>query len=218
MRYKGLIFDLDGTLLDSLTDLALSANRVLVTMGFPTHPLDAYRIFVGDGMQTLITRILPERQRTLPVINEAIKLFRDDYSHNWKVNTDTYDGIEEMLSELAEMGCLFSILSNKPDEFTRLCVEQLLPQWKFSPTFGQRPDVPKKPDPHAAHEIVKILNLDPTQILFVGDTSVDMQTAANAGMDAAGVLWGFRTADELQQSGARYLIGHPSELPAIVQA
>ncbi len=217
MRYKALIFDLDGTLLDSLKDLAGSANRVLTTMGFPTHPLSAYRTFIGDGMKTLVTRILPEKQREASVIREAIEHFRDDYSRNWQVNTAMYDGIEEMLNKLDNMGLPMSVLSNKPDEFTRLCVNQLLPQWKLWPVLGHRPDVPKKPDPEAALKIAGMLNLEPSHILFVGDTSIDMQTAANAGMDAVGVLWGFRTADELRDSGALYLIQHPSELPAIVQ-
>jgi phosphoglycolate phosphatase len=217
MRYKALIFDLDGTLLDTLKDLAGAGNRVLSSMGLPTHPVSAYRIFVGDGMQTLLTRILPENKRTRAVIEEAIDRFREDYSLNWQVDTASYDGIEEMLDKLVSMGCLMSILSNKPDEFTRICVDQLLPQWKFWPTLGQRADIPKKPDPHGALEITRTLNVEPSQILFVGDTSVDMQTASNAGMDAVGVLWGFRTADELRDNGARYLIQHPSELPAIVQ-
>ncbi len=218
MRYKALIFDLDGTLLDSLEDLAGAANRVLTTMGLPTHPLSAYRTFVGDGMQTLITRILPERQRSAPVINGAIKRFREDYSRNWQVNTAMYDGIEEMLNKLDGMGPPMSVLSNKPDEFTRLCVDQLLPQWKFWPVLGHRPDLPKKPDPMAALKIAGMLDLEPSRILFVGDSSVDMQTAASAGMDAVGVLWGFRTAEELRDNGALYLIQHPSELPAIVQS
>ncbi len=111
-----------------------------------------------------------------------------------------------------------SVLSNKPDEFTQLCVDHLLPHWNFWPILGHRPNILKKPNPHAALDIARMLNLKPSQILFVGDTSVDMQTAANAGMDAVGVLWGFRSAEELRVNGARYLIHHPSELPLIVQS
>ena len=122
MRYKALIFDLDGTLLDTLKDLAGAGNRVLAAMGLPTHSVAAYRIFVGDGMQTLLTRILPENKRTRAVIEEAIDRFREDYSLNWQVDTASYDGIEEMLDKLVSMGCLMSILSNKPDEFTGVCV------------------------------------------------------------------------------------------------
>ncbi len=217
MGYKALIFDLDGTLLDTLEDLAGAANRVLVAMGLPSHPVSAYRTFVGDGLQTLVARILPENHRTEPVMYEAVDRFREDYSRNWQVKTEMYNGVEEMLNTLQGIGCPLSILSNKPDEFTQLCVGQLLPQWKFWPVLGHRQDARKKPDPEAAFEIAEMLNLEPSQILFVGDTSVDIQTAVNAGMDAVGVLWGFRTADELRDNGALYLVEHPSELPAIVQ-
>ncbi len=216
MPYKAVIFDLDGTLLDSLHDLAHSGNRVLTEMEMPEHPLDAYRIFVGDGMQTLITRILPEDKRNPAIIEKAVDLFRKDYANNWKVHTAMYDGIEAMLTHIEDNDFPKSILSNKPEEFTRLCVEELLPAWKFWSILGQRSDVPKKPDPARAFEIAEKLGLDPVTILFVGDTAVDMQTAANAGMDGVGVLWGFRTAEELQAHGAQFLIDHPGELLEIL--
>ena len=217
MVYKALIFDLDGTLLDTLEDIAAAANRVLETMNMPTHPVKDYRLFVGNGMESLLTKILPEQQRTPPTITKAVSRFQEDYSKNWYVKTSMYDGIAEMLNTVEAEGYPSSILSNKPEEFTRPCVEQLLPNWRFSHIFGQRQDVPKKPDPQAALEIARKLNLEPSDILFVGDSSVDMKTATNAGMDAVGVLWGFRSAEELRESGARYLIGHPRELLAILK-
>lgn len=216
MHYKALIFDLDGTLLDTLADLADAANRVLASMGMPTHHFAAYRHFVGNGLHTLITRILPETERTDRVIKEAVLRFTEDYSHHWQVKTCMYDGIEDMLNILNSREYPMSILSNKPHQFTLLCVEQLLSSWKFSPIVGLGPENPPKPDPAAALLIAKTLKFDPSQILFVGDSSVDMQTATNAGMDAVGVLWGFRTADELHSNGARYLIKHPNQLPNIV--
>ena len=113
-------------------------------------------------------------------------------------------------------GLRLSILSNKPDAFTRLCVRQLLPHWTFDPLLGQRPGVPKKPDPSAALEVARSLGLMPAEILYVGDSGVDMRTALSAGMDAVGVLWGFRTADELRQAGAHHLIAQPEELLPLI--
>jgi phosphoglycolate phosphatase len=109
-----------------------------------------------------------------------------------------------------------SILSNKPDAFTRLCVQQLLPDWHFHPLLGQRPGVPKKPDPTAALGVARLLDLPPSSVLYVGDSGVDMRTARSAGMDAVGVLWGFRSADELRQTGAHHLIARPEDLLPIV--
>ena len=217
MDYKAVIFDLDGTLLNTLEDIAAAANRVLETMNMPTHPLEAYRLFVGNGMKTILTRILPEQQQKPSIIAEAVKCFQEDYSQHWNVKTSVYDGIEKMLDTLTEEGYPISILSNKPDNFTHQCVEQLLPKWTFWPLFGQRPDVPRKPDPQAALEITEKLNLKPSEILFVGDSSVDMKTASNAGLDGAGVLWGFRSEEELRNSGADYIIAHPRELITILK-
>lgn len=217
MQYKALIFDLDGTLLDTLTDLAESGNRVLATMGFPTHPVSAYRTFVGSGLRTLIARILPEESKGASVYEEAVQRFQDDYSRNWSVNSVPYEGIHEMLDSLDEIGCPISILSNKPHEFTRLCVNHFFPGRSFHLVLGLRPEVPKKPDPSGALEIVGSLDSSPAETLFIGDSSIDMVTALNAGMDAVGVTWGFRTVDELREGGAKFLIDKPSELVKIVQ-
>ena len=121
-----------------------------------------------------------------------------------------------MLDRLTAGGYRLSVLSNKPDAFTRLCVEQLLPHWTFAPLYGQRPGVPKKPDPAAALAIAAELGLDPAEVLYLGDTATDMHTARAAGMAAVGVLWGFRTADELRAAGARHLITHPGELAPLL--
>ena len=216
MRYQAVIFDLDGTLIDSLTDLAEAGNRVLAEMKMDVHPLAAYRIFVGDGLETLIQRILPKESRTESTIAEAIQRFRIDYGNNWHINTTLYPGIPDLLNQLTDAGLSMSILSNKPHVFTGLCVEHFLSNWHFEQILGHRPEVPKKPDGSGAVEIAKTLQLSPSQILFIGDSAVDMQTAANAGMDGAGVLWGFRGADELRQNGATYLASTPSELGQIL--
>jgi phosphoglycolate phosphatase len=216
MRYQAVIFDLDGTLLDSLEDLAAAANRVLAARGVPVHPVDAFRTFVGDGLHTLVERMLPAHLRATATLAEAVDAFQQAYAQNWHERTAPYPGIGALLDRLTAEGVRMSILSNKPDAFTRLCVHRLLPHWHFDPLLGQRPGVPKKPDPTAALEIAHLLGLGPAAILYVGDSAVDMHTARAAGMDAVGVLWGFRDVHELRQAGAHYLISRPEELLPIV--
>ena len=216
MRYKAILFDLDGTLLDTLEDLATAANRALGTLGLPAHPTDAYRVFVGDGLRTLAERILPGDERSAAQVDALVAAFEREYSRTWNERTEPYAGVPEMLDRLTGDGYRLSVLSNKPDAFTRLCVEQLLPHWTFAPLYGQRPGVPKKPDPAAALAIAAELGLDPAEVLYLGDTATDMHTARAAGMVAVGVLWGFRTADELRAAGARHLITHPGELAPLL--
>ena len=216
MRYKAILFDLDGTLLDTLEDLATAANRALGTLGLPAHPTDAYRVFVGDGLRTLAERILPGEQRSAAQVDALVAAFEREYSRTWNERTAPYAGVPEMLDRLTGDGYRLSVLSNKPDAFTRLCVEQLLPHWTFAPLYGQRPGVPKKPDPAAALAIAAELGLNPAEVLYLGDTATDMHTARAAGMAGVGVLWGFRTADELRAAGARHLITHPGELAPLL--
>ncbi|MDX9834445.1 MAG: HAD family hydrolase [Desulfobulbus sp.] len=217
MRYKAILFDLDGTLLDTLEDLAVAANRALVSLGLPAHPVAAYRLFVGDGLRILAERLLPEAQRTVTLIDALVAAFEREYSRNWNERSAPYAGIPEMLDQLTDDGYRLSVLSNKPDAFTRLCVEQLLPRWTFAPLLGQRSGVPKKPDPAGALEITAELALKPAEVLYLGDTATDMLTARAAGMEAIGVLWGFRAADELREAGAHHLIGHPAELAPLLR-
>ena len=216
MHYKAILFDLDGTLLDTLEDLATAANRALGTLGLPAHPTDAYRVFVGDGLRTLAERILPGEQRSAAQVDALVAAFEREYSRTWNERTAPYAGVPEMLDRLTGDGYRLSVLSNKPDAFTRLCVEQLLPHWTFAPLYGQRPGVPRKPDPAAALAIAVELGLDPAEVLYLGDTATDMHTARAAGMEAVGVLWGFRSADELRAAGARHLITHPGELAPLL--
>jgi phosphoglycolate phosphatase len=215
-RYQAVLFDLDGTLLDTLEDLATAANRALAGRSLPGHPQSAYRHFVGDGLRSLVERILPEPQRGAEEVQATMAAFEQEYARNWNERTAPYPGIAPMLDRLTEAGLRLAILSNKPDEFTRLCVERLLPNWTFAPLFGQRPGMPKKPDPTAALAIAMHLRLDPTAVLYVGDTATDMRTAQAAGMDSVGVLWGFRSGEELRQAGARWLIAEPDELLSIL--
>ncbi len=212
MRYKAVIFDLDGTLLNTLDDLADCANRALASFSLPVHPVDSYRYFVGEGMERLIQRILPADRRDAATISRMIKAFREDYGRNWKVKSRMYDGIGTMLDGLAEAGLQRAILSNKPHDFTRVCVNELLAGYRFEPIFGQRPGIPPKPDPAGALEIASLLKTEPADILYLGDTATDMQTADRAGMFATGVLWGFRPRKELEENGARALVAQPIEV------
>jgi phosphoglycolate phosphatase len=216
MRYKAVLFDLDGTLLDSLEDLANAGNRVLAAQSLPVHEVSAYRHFVGDGIAVLVERILPPTHRQPQQIAETVAAFQREYAATWRTRTAPYAGVAQMLDQLTGAGVRLAILSNKPDAFTRLCVEQLLPYWSFAPVLGQRPGVPRKPDPAAALEAVRGMDLLPGEVLYVGDTAIDMRTARSAGMDPVGVLWGFRDAQELNLAGAEWLISDPSQLLPIV--
>jgi phosphoglycolate phosphatase len=217
MNYKAVLFDLDGTLLDTLDDLADSANRVLAGMNMPQHPLDSYRYFVGDGMMTLLKRIVPEDKRDKESLARITQAFRQDYGNNWAVKSKPYDGIGQMLAGLKQRGLRLAILSNKAHDFTRLCVQQLLGEFSFNPVLGQREEVAKKPDPAGALEVAELLGIPPKDFLYLGDTSIDMHTAKSAGMCAVGALWGFRTREELLKSGADHVLENPVDLLDLIE-
>lgn len=217
MNYQAVIFDLDGTLLDSLEDLADSMNQVLARQSFPVHAAEQYRYFVGDGIAELVRRVLPETQRDAALVAQNIQWMSAEYEQRWDKKTRPYAGIVEMLGELTEIGLRMAILSNKPDAFTKIMVPALLPGWNFAPVFGARPDVPVKPDPQAALEIAAQLGVPPHEILYLGDTATDMRTARAAGMMAVGVAWGFRPVEELQQHGAQRIIHYPTDLLPLLQ-
>ncbi len=209
---KAVMFDLDGTLLDSLEDLADSMNTVLTEKGWPPHPVDAYRYFVGDGAATLIHRVLPADHRTPAVEAECLSLFRAAYATRWNIKTRPYQGIPEMLAALAARKTRMAVLSNKPHDATEQCVRELLRETRFDAVQGQRATIPKKPAPDGAVIVARTLGVEPGEILYLGDTATDMQTAVGAGMIPIGALWGFRSAGELLEHGARRVLGHPQEL------
>jgi len=203
VKYEAVLFDLDGTLLDTLRDLADSMNSALKSMGFPIHAVEKYKYFVGDGMYNLVLRTLPPGIREESIIKECLAKMNDEYGKRWADTTRPYDGIPELLDRLDGLGLKKAVLSNKPHDFTKL---------SFDVVLGQREGVPKKPDPAAALEIVDKLDIPPEKFLYLGDTNTDMKTANAAGMYAVGVLWGFREADELTENGARVLIKSPMDL------
>ena len=218
MSYRAVIFDLDGTLLDSLEDLADSMNAVLARQQFPVHAVDRYRYFVGDGISELVKRVLPEQLRTDSLVAENIRWMSTEYEARWNKKTQPYPGIVELLAALTDAGLRMAVLSNKPDPFTKIMVPALLPGWNFEPILGARPGVPVKPDPQAALEIAGQLAVPPHEILYLGDTATDMRTANAAGMMAIGVAWGFRPIEELQQHGAQRIIHYPTDLLPLLQA
>ena len=212
MHFKAILFDLDGTLLDTLEDLGTAANRVLEKNGFPVHTLDAYRHFVGDGVVVLMRRVLPEDKRNDDTIRVCVQAFREEYGRNWNVKTRPYDGVPEMLDGLLARGMKMTVLSNKPDELTKQCVTVFLPKWNFNIVMGQSNSFPLKPDPAGAKGIAQCLNIPPSHFIYLGDTAIDMKTAVAAGMFPVGALWGFRTGKELLENGAQVLIKRPLEI------
>jgi phosphoglycolate phosphatase len=216
MSFRAVLFDLDGTLLDTLDDLADSANLALRQCGFPEHPAESYKVFVGDGIENLLRRAVPEDRRDPATLARCVSLTREQYAGRWAEKTRPYDGISGLLDALTVRGIPMAVLSNKPEEFTRLCVERLLAGWHFEVVLGACPSLPRKPDPAGALQIAERLQLGPTEIVYLGDTGTDMQTAVAAGMFPVGALWGFRTAEELIAHGARVLLQKPVELLRVV--
>lgn len=216
MTFPAVVFDLDGTLLDSLEDIGRAANLVLVQAGFPAHEMVAYRQFIGEGVGTLFRRALPVDAVSPDLVDRCMAGFREAYATAWNVATRPYPGIPELLDELSRRGCKLAVLSNKPDSFTRQCVEQLLDRWRFDVIFGERAGIPRKPDPVAALEIAERLRVPPAECLYLGDTSVDMQTATRAGMFAVGAAWGFRPVAELLEYGARAIVEQPWDVVALI--
>ncbi|HEY1907304.1 MAG TPA: HAD family hydrolase [Myxococcaceae bacterium] len=194
-RPRGVIFDLDGTLADSLEDIASAMNRTLEAHGFPTHPVSAYRTFVGEGVRKLAERALPPG--TDPVRDAFIAAYQADYAEHLLDATHLFPGIPEVLDGLQRAGVPVGVLSNKPDAPTRRLVEALCSRWQFGAVFGERPDVPRKPDPASALALADALGAPPESVAFVGDTSVDILTALAASMRPVGVLWGFRPKEVL---------------------
>lgn len=187
-------------------------NAVLAQLGFTTHPIEDYRYFVGDGMDCLIRRILPKDRIDKQTIDKCLKAAKDEYGKRWAENTKPYTGIPELLQVLENRSFPKAVLSNKPDDFTKLTVEKLLPKWSFQIVRGVGPSTPKKPDPTAALQIADELQIHPHRFIYLGDTNTDMLTANSAGMYAVGALWGFRTEQELLASGAKALVEKPQDV------
>ncbi|MDO5113594.1 MAG: HAD family hydrolase [Planctomycetia bacterium] len=218
MKYRGIIFVLDRTLLNSLADLADAANATLAKMAFPTHPEKAYCYYVGDGVRTLVERILPpEKRQDEAVLEQFLSMYVEEYGKRWDQKTVPYPGIPEMLDQLQEMGLKLGVFSNKPAVFTKKCVEKLLGHWHFDTVVGQCEEIPKKPDPTGCFHIQNEWGLKTEEIAYCGDTATDMLTARQAGFFSFGVTWGFRPEEELRASGACHIVRHPREILSVIQ-
>lgn len=212
MKFRAVLFDLDGTLLDTLQDLADSTNRALAKLGFPPNEVNAYRYFVGAGRDVLALRALPDSHRDDGTVKKLLQEIDADYREHWADNTRPYDGIPALLDELTERGIRLAVLSNKSHEFTSMMVSKMLARWHFDSVIGASASVPKKPDPTMAVQVARRLKIQPSQFLYLGDSDIDMKTAVAAGMYPVGVGWGFRTAKELVDSGAKVVISKPCDL------
>ena len=216
MKYKGVIFDLDGTLVNSLEDIANAMNTVLQSLDYPTHSYEVYQYFVGSGLRNLVSKSLPENHNNETQIEHCFELMIEFYRENCTNQTYFYEGIIELLDYLKTHDIKLSVFSNKADELTKKIVAELLPNY-FDAVVGLSTELLKKPNPFEALEISKKLGLKPEEMLFVGDSGIDMQTATNANMRAVGVLWGYRPEEELIANGAKHIINHPSDLIAILE-
>ena len=211
---KAVIFDLDGTLLDTLRDLSDSGNDVLRAHGMPTHSMDAYRTFIGNGMMSLVQDIFPPEHRPADgEESEAILAeYREAYGRNWKKTTCVFPGMGELLDQLKAKGIPIGVLSNKAHDFTLKCVEAFLADWEWDVVLGARDGVERKPDPAGAFEAAGLVGCAPSECAYVGDSDVDMFTAVNAGMFPVAVSWGFRDEEELRAAGAEVFLEEPAEL------
>jgi phosphoglycolate phosphatase len=210
--FDAVIFDLDGTLLDTLEDLGDCMNRVLARAGYAPHATEEYRFFVGDGMLNLVRRVLPPASRDKPTLEKLHAAMIEEYTQHWSDKTELYPGIASLLDSLSSLGVRRGILSNKTHSFTRAIADHYFKKWRFDPVLGARDGVPRKPDPTAALEICRQWGLRPEEVLYVGDTNTDMQTARRGGLFALGVLWGFRSKEELLENGAQGLIETPQQM------
>ena len=212
---KTVIFDLDGTLLDSIEDIASSMNKVLESLQLPTHKIEDYKYFVGGGVDILVENALSNQSKEIK--DEVIKRFKIEYDGKLHSKTLPYDGIYELLDELKKLDINLAVLSNKPHEFTVSYVNHFFKNYNFKEIHGQKKDIPKKPDPKAALDIVKCLDSSCENTYFIGDTKIDMQTAKSANMTAIGVLWGFRDEKELRDFGADFIVSNPLEILKIIK-
>jgi phosphoglycolate phosphatase len=208
---KGIIFDLDGTLLDTLEDIADSANEALMSLGFDPHPLDEYRFFVGNGVENLVKMMLPKdtQQQT---VDQVIAVFQQAYNRNYANKCQPYPGIMSLIDELIQRGYKLGVCSNKPDAFTQVMVDLYFKNVDFVAVSGERKDLPRKPNAAMVNYILDKMKLGVDECLFIGDSDVDVKTANNAGCKSVGVEWGFRPIQELIDADVTYTVSHPKEI------
>jgi len=217
MNYKAVVFDLDGTLVDSAADLGNAVNRVLSSHGYPIHEIPRYQDFIGSGAEIMVKRALPEDSRGEETVKICLEQFLKDYHENFDVDTVLYEGIPELLDHLSEKSIILTLLTNKPEGITLKLSESLLSKWDFQVIMGSREGLPKKPDPTGAVLLLEKIETPGSQTVYFGDSGIDMKTAVSADMVPVGVLWGFRGKEELQNDGAKYIIEKPLDILEIMQ-
>lgn len=215
---RAVLFDLDGTLLDTLSDIAGALNRVLAARGLPTHPVPAYRLMVGSGMSVLVERALPAEARSDDALRAAVEReAREAYAAEPVVRTRPYDGVRELLVQLRSRDVVLAVLSNKPDAMVAHVVERFFGASGFAAVRGHVERTPPKPDPSGARELLAFIGVGAADALYLGDSDVDMETARRSGMTPVGAAWGFRGEAELRAAGAAAVIHHPGELVPLVE-
>ncbi|MFH1981621.1 MAG: HAD family hydrolase [Pseudomonadota bacterium] len=217
MKFKAIIFDLDGTLVDTLPGIAAAMNRVLANAGLPVHETDRYRSFIGDGLECMVKRALPPEIISSTMIRQAIADTAMEYERSWAEGSRLYPGTSGLLQACAGSGMRLAILSNKPDKPTRDMVDYFFPSNIFSHVAGAVGAIPPKPDPTGAELTAGKLGVPCDACLFLGDMGVDMATARAAGMFPVGALWGYRSAEELMTAGAGMLVRSPADFTAFFQ-
>lgn len=214
MPLTAVLFDLDGTLLNTLADIASAMNQTLQNHGLHTHPVEAYRRFVGSGTRELVRRATAGAANGLE--DTLLREMQVAYGENPTQHTRPYDGIPETLLALGGSGVRLAVLSNKDDRFVQTIIAEVLPSIEFDQVMGLTPRFPAKPDPGSALEISRLLHVDPAEVLYVGDSDVDMITATRAGMYGVGAGWGFRSVDELRDAGAKAIVMRPEEILELI--
>ena len=211
-----VIFDLDGTLLNTLGDLRAATNHALEVRGLPPHSMEEIRQFIGNGIRLLICRAMPEGTPEAE-IDAALDDFKAYYAAHIHDRTVPYDGIPQLLTALRKRGIKVAVLSNKIDSASQQLIEYFFPG-KTDVVFGEHVGVPRKPDPTSCRMVMQQLGVQPEQVLYVGDSGTDMQTAKNAGLYAVGVTWGFRSKEVLLEYGADILVHRPEQILQILDS
>ncbi len=211
-NYQTIIFDLDGTLVNSLEDIADAMNRTLIRFGYPAHPYQSYKYFVGNGLKNLVYQSLPQENKNEEDVILCLQVMMEEYGRSYAEKTKLYEGIADLLDYLTQKKIKMAVLSNKADVLTQKIASKLLKNWSFEIILGASKQFPHKPDPEAALFIASKMNALPENILYLGDSNVDMKTANAAGMFPIGAAWGFRTREELFENGAKIVIDRPQEL------
>lgn len=211
-RFQGVIFDLDGTLLDTLACIGTAFNQALKETGYPTHPIQDFKDFIGDGVFKCAERALPVNARQPTTIDALVALERRLYEMFWRREIAIYDGIPELLAALRARSIPTAVLTNKDQDAANACLIECFPQHSFDCVLGYTGAYPHKPDPACGAAVIKTLGLRPDELMMVGDTPVDLATARACSLFAVGVSWGFRSRETLTAAGADVLIEHPLEL------